>query len=128
MQFGTLTAIDPIPSGSLGITDNVALAFDLYRPTPRSATRSAVPARLSLITGNTAAISLTAANTYTAATSVNAGQLTLEDRSLGGTAVTVGNGSSGSPILLISGNYTIGTAAAGSLDHRQHQRQRPGHV
>ena len=70
---------------------------------------------VSLIPGNTAAVSLSAANTYTGPTSINAGQLTLTTGSLGGTAVTVGNGTSGSPILLISSNYTIGTATAGSL-------------
>jgi fibronectin-binding autotransporter adhesin len=61
---------------------------------------------------------LSAANTYTGATSVSAGAMVLNKTSgtvLGATAITVGNGVNGNGTLIINGTNTINTSTAGSL-------------
>ena len=75
----------------------------------------------SLTKTSTGTSTLTGANTYTGATTVNLGTLALgTGGSLGGTAVTVGSGTTptataGNATLQINGNYTIGTTSLGGL-------------
>ncbi len=65
------------------------------------------------LTKNTADTAiLTGANTYSGATIINQGQLTLQTGSLGNTAVSVAN-STNAATLLVSGNYSIGTPISG---------------
>ena len=119
---GTLALGDGVSNGSVtgDIVNNGALVF--ANATAQTYT-GGISGTGSLSKTALGGLTLTGAHTYTGATEVSLGQLTLSGGSLGGTDVGVGSGvaptaTAGHATLRIAGDVTLGTAAAGSLTVR----------
>ena len=127
----TYTGATTISAGTLqlgdGTTSSGSIAGDLVNnavlvfANPTSQTYAgAISGAGTVVKTGAGSFVLTGTHSYTGATTINLGNVTLSSGALGGTDVTVGSGltptaTAGNATLTIAGDYTLGTPTAGSL-------------
>jgi autotransporter-associated beta strand protein len=127
----TYTGVTTVSAGALhlgdGTASNGSVAGDLVNnavlvfANPTAQTYAgAISGTGSFTKLGAGSLALSGTHSYTGATAINQGSVTLSAGALGGTAVIVGTGltpttTTGHATLAVAGDYTLGTTSAGSL-------------